>query len=136
MDNISMYICAMQKALKIIAVMAILILYGMAVFHVYGMLSIQAEHSASIQKDRTESVFFADDTKPAGFALPAKISITAEASGPAYNINFQLYKFSAVLFKAASYSLAGSSSKYIPAWLNISIGLSVSDIIFPFHYFW
>lgn len=125
----------MQKALKIATATAVLILYGMAVFHIYGMLSI-LDQSSFIQKSQTESVFFVDEYDTPGFALPAKSLTTVEAGGPGSVSNYLLQKYSAVLMKAAFQNLTGSFSRYVPAWLNISIGLKVSDIIFPFHYFW
>jgi hypothetical protein len=126
----------MQKALRIAAAMAVSILYGLSVFHIYGMLSSQIDHSAYIQKNRIENVFVAEADISEGFALPVKMSFASEAGGPFAFSYSQLHKFSAVVVKAAGQILSGSYSRYIARWLNIHIGLSISDIIFPFHYFW
>jgi hypothetical protein len=126
----------MQKVIKIAAAMAVSILYGLAVFHIYGMLSIQIDHSAFLQKNRTENVFIAEAEFSEGFALPAKLSFATEAGGPSAVSNSQLHKLSAVFVKAAGQNFSGSYSRYIAGWLNMHIGLSISDIIFPFHYFW
>ena len=135
-DNISLYICSMQKVLKIAATLAVSILYGMAVFHVYGMLLIQSGHIDLLQKNQTETLFFMEADASACYALPGKISFAAEVGGPSSVTYFQLHKFSAAVVKSAHQNFSISYSKYVLDWLNFLIGLSIPDIIFPFHYFW
>jgi hypothetical protein len=132
----SLYICTMQKALKIAATLAVSVLYGMAVFHIYGMLLIQIDHSALIQKDRSEAVYVMDADASAGYALPGNTSFAAEVGGPSSVTYFQLHKFSAAIVKSAQQIFSSSYSSYVLEWLNFLIGLSTPDIIFPFHYFW
>jgi hypothetical protein len=135
-DTNSLYICTMRKALKISVAVALSVLYGLAVFHIYGMLAIQINHSAYFQKNRVETVIVTAADIHDSFALPSKISIASEAGGPITVSFSQLHKYPAAVLKDDSHHLVGSCSKYVREWLNNSIGLSISDIIFPFHYFW